>query len=141
MVLVEDSSGNESSVSAQGTSPSGSLESASGSWLFAPGLHCKSMPYSISLSAHRWSLGGRVWLLNVHVSAEQAVMRTNFFPHRYGRWCLIDHNTAMTSQSVADHLASAFNHRWLAYPITHATPRTSYVSVAATLNSLVSMCT
>ena len=52
-------------------------------------------------------------------------MRTNFCPHRYGRWLLTAHSTAMAFLSVADRLASAFDHRWLEYPITRSVPLTS----------------
>ena len=116
------------------------VERASGSWWFAPGHHWRSMSCSIYLSIHRWSFDERAWLLNSHVSAEQSVNRTNFLPHKNGLKCWMAHNTGITSRSLADHLTSVLDHRWLAYPIARSSPLVSRASVSPAPSLLASVC-
>ena len=67
-------------------------------------------------------------------------MRTSLFPHKYGLYCLIAHNAAMTSLSVADGFAPPLDQQWLEYSMTRSVPLMFCVSVAPAPSSLASVC-
>lgn len=86
---MEESSRNESSMSAPGTPLNGSLARAFDRYRFAPGRHWSSISWSISLSAHRRSFDERACILIDYMIMEQSVTIIHLLPHECALFCHI----------------------------------------------------
>lgn len=65
--------------------------------------------------------------------------RTNIFPYKHGRGCVIAQHAAMTSLCVAGRFVSLLDQRWLEYSMTCSVPQMPCGSAAPAPDSLVSV--